>query len=167
VSPAGASSTPGQLGALLEVLRVDRHADAEAFVRRVLPTSGWATSLLAVGVRARLGRPAVRTLIERARIETLLDPSELAALRMPIRMVWGAQDHLLPPAHREFFIRHLPHHARVDTPPSFGHAPFLDHPDEVAELVRRFAVDVAIGREAAPLCAPTIHHAAEPAVAVG
>ncbi len=154
VSPAGATSTPLQLGALLEALRVDRHADAEAFVRRVLPTSGWACSLLAVGVRARLGRPAVRTLIERARIETLLEPSELEQLRMPIRLVWGAQDRLLPAAHRDFFIRHLPRHARVETPATFGHAPFLDHPDEVARLVRRFAVDVAIGRELSPLRAP-------------
>jgi pimeloyl-ACP methyl ester carboxylesterase len=65
-------------------------------------------------------------------------------------LVWGAQDHLLPPAPREFFIRHLPRHARVETPATFGHAPFLDQPDEVARLVRRFAVEVAIGREAAP-----------------
>jgi pimeloyl-ACP methyl ester carboxylesterase len=158
VSPAGASSTPRQLGALLDALRVDRHADAEAFVRRVIPTAGWTTPLLAVGVRARLGRPAVRTLIERARIETLLDPQDLAALRMPIRLVWGAQDHLLPVAHRDFFIRHLPRHARVDTPAAFGHAPFLDHPDEVARLVRRFAVDVAIGREPSPLPAPTLRY---------
>jgi pimeloyl-ACP methyl ester carboxylesterase len=147
VSPAGASSTPRQLGALLDALRIDRHADAEAFVRRVLPRAGWATSLLAVGVRARLGRPAVRTLIERARIDTLLDPGELTALRMPIRLIWGAQDRLLPPSHRDFFVRHLPRHTRVEIPTGFGHAPYLDHPDDVAELVRRFAVDVAIGRE--------------------
>jgi pimeloyl-ACP methyl ester carboxylesterase len=151
VSPAGASSTARQLGALLDTLRVDRHADAEAFVRRVLPSTGWSTSLLAIGVRARLGRPAVRTLIERARIETLLEPDDLAALHMPIRLVWGARDHLLPSEHREFFIRHLPPHARIETPASFGHAPYLDQPDEVARLVRRFAVEVAIGRDAQPL----------------
>jgi hypothetical protein len=62
----------------------------------------------------------------------------------------------LPAAHRDFFIRHLPRHARIETPATFGHAPFLDHPDEVARLVRRFAVDVAIGREAAPPRAPTL-----------
>jgi pimeloyl-ACP methyl ester carboxylesterase len=180
VSPAGATSTARQLGALLDALRVDRHADAEAFVRRVLPTAGssrakragglmdgWTTSLLAVGVRARLGRPAVRTMIERGRIETLLEPSELAGLRMPIRMVWGAQDRLLPPAHRDFFIRHLPRHASIETPASFGHAPFLDHPDEVAELIRRFAVDVAIRRGALPLRAPVRPFPADAAVAVG
>lgn len=162
VSPAGASSTPQQLDELLDALRVDRHADAEAFVRRVLPTAGWAASLLAIGVRARLGRPAVRTMIERARIETLLDPRDLASLRMPIRLVWGAQDRLLPPSHLEFFVRHLPRHARVEIPSGFGHAPFLDHPDDVAQLVRRFAIDVAIAREAAPR-----PHRLVPAVALG
>jgi pimeloyl-ACP methyl ester carboxylesterase len=66
---------------------------------------------------------------------------------MPIRLVWGARERLLPPAHREFFARYLPGHARIECPPDFGHAPFLDRPDEVTALLQRFAVNVAIDRE--------------------
>ena len=156
ISPAGASSTTQDFAALLDSLRVDRHADAEAFVRRVLPTAGWATGLLAMGVRARLGRPVVRTLLDRAGSETLLEPEDLARLRMPIRMVWGARERLLPPAHREFFARHLPRHARIESPADFGHAPYLDRPDEVTAMLQRFAVNVAIDRETIQSLPPTL-----------
>ena len=57
---------------------------------------------------------------------------------MPVYLLWGAADTLLPKAHFEFFREHLPPDAVVERPPHFGHAPFLHQADEVAERMLRF-----------------------------
>lgn len=148
LSPAGAWSNATEFGGLLDALQVDDLSKARAFVRRVLPSASWSSArhnvgLLAWGVRVRMGRPSVRRLIARASEEDLLDPSELSAMDMPITLIWGRRERLLPRSHFEFFRRHFPPHARYEMPPSFGHAPFIDHPAEVDLRFRTFCRAVA------------------------
>ena len=61
-----------------------------------------------------------------------LKPHMLARIGVPTVLVWGGADRLLPASGLDFFRAHLPAHAIIAAPPSFGHCPFLDMPDELA-----------------------------------
>ncbi len=146
VSPAGAWTDAMELRALLDLLRVDDLQAATAFLRRVLPGARWPLGMIAWAARARLSRPGVRRLLADTRPSDLLSPVELSRLSMPLMLVWGAQEQLLPPSHLAFFRRHLPGHTRHEAPASFGHAPFLDRPDQVAHLLEDFATEIVTDR---------------------
>jgi pimeloyl-ACP methyl ester carboxylesterase len=150
VSPAGGHGAPEETAGVLQLLRADTHATAREFMRRVLPSKPLALSLLAWGARARLRRLPVRDLIERTSPEDLLHPSDLGELTMPITLVWGGRENLLPASHERFFRAALPSHAEFLRPPTFGHAPFIDHPDEVSTMLCQFAADVATSRTLQP-----------------
>lgn len=143
VSPAGAWCPAQELETLMDTLRVEDLEKARAFMRKVLPSSSLPIGLLAWGVRARMSRPAIQRLLEDTCTSDLLTPSELAALRMPITLVWGKKEEILPRSHFAFFRQHLPPQTRFEAPEEFGHAPFLDRPDEVAAMLYRFAQDVS------------------------
>jgi pimeloyl-ACP methyl ester carboxylesterase len=58
-------------------------------------------------------------------------------VRVPTLLVWGKEDRLVPLVYADEFTRRLPG-ARLETVSDAGHAPHLEHPDAVAQLVRDF-----------------------------
>lgn len=58
---------------------------------------------------------------------------------MPLCVVWGAEDRVLPVAHAHA-VRELAPFAQVEIVDHAGHFPHKDHPAEFAELVDRFVV---------------------------
>lgn len=56
---------------------------------------------------------------------------------MPLCVVWGAQDQVLPARHAEI-VREMAPQAQVTVLADAGHFPHRDHPDEFARLVDRF-----------------------------
>jgi pyruvate dehydrogenase E2 component (dihydrolipoamide acetyltransferase) len=61
--------------------------------------------------------------------------AELAAsLAMPVQLVWGREDRIIPVAHAERLAARLPVHILPDA----GHLPHMEKPGEVARLVRAF-----------------------------
>jgi pimeloyl-ACP methyl ester carboxylesterase len=50
----------------------------------------------------------VRSILEDACNETALCPDELSGLQMPVLLVWGASERLLPPSHLTYFARVRP-----------------------------------------------------------
>ena len=146
VSPAGGRGDPQESAGVLQLLKAETHATAREFMRRVLPSRPRNLALLAWGARARLRRLPVRDLIERTSPEDLLHAGDLGGLTMPIALVWGGRENLLPAAHARFFRQALPRHSQFIQPPTFGHAPFIDHPDEVSSMLCQFATDVSGSR---------------------
>jgi pimeloyl-ACP methyl ester carboxylesterase len=55
----------------------------------------------------------------------------------PTLLVWGQEDRLVPLAYAEEFSRRLPR-ARIEIVKGAGHAPHLEEPEAVAELVQSF-----------------------------
>jgi pimeloyl-ACP methyl ester carboxylesterase len=139
VSPAVAPMAPDDLAEFLGGFDLDSHTAALEFADRLFHRPHPLRHLLALGIRARFGASTVRRLLEGATADVLLTPADLADLGMPISIVWGGADRVLPETHRDFFFAHLPAHAERLTPPSFGHAPFLDHADAVADHLLAFA----------------------------
>src|SRR5439155_3104586 len=55
----------------------------------------------------------------------------------PTLLLWGQDDRLVPPAYADEFVRRLPG-AGLQTVDGCGHAPQLEQPNKVAQMVREF-----------------------------
>jgi pimeloyl-ACP methyl ester carboxylesterase len=142
-SPGGAAMDAPSLDLLRRSFVLADHADALAFVDKVFAKRTALRHAYAWGVRKTFERPAVRALIDSLRTEDLLDPEEVASLRMPVKLVWGRKDRVLPLECKRFFLRHLPEHAEIHEPTSFGHSPFLDDPEGLADSIEAFLEQLA------------------------
>jgi len=142
-SPSGAPLTNDELTQLHATFRVDTHRQALMFVDRLFPRPHPLRHGYAWGVRRQFNRPHLVSLLQTAGDADFLRPEELRGLSMPVSLLWGEADRILPRAHLEFFKSHLPEHAEIDTPATFGHAPFLNRAGEVTSRLLRFATRVA------------------------
>ena len=64
--------------------------------------------------------------------------ARLRGLQMPIRVIWGDADPILPPDTLGRIREALPAHAEVVTLGGAGHGPMKDQPDAFAEAVLAF-----------------------------
>jgi pimeloyl-ACP methyl ester carboxylesterase len=138
-SPAGARMDHDTFKGFLEVFDFRSNDEARAFVRRLYHRPPWYAPLVGNEVRSMFARKAVRDILDSAAAEHLFSPAELASLRMPIHLLWGKSDRLLPRENFEFYRRSLPPHTIVDEPDEIGHCPHFDDPDGYAERIVAFA----------------------------
>lgn len=139
VSPAGAHCDDNEWRELKQLFAMSTRADAAMFFRRVYHEPPWFLSLVAHELPAAMASAPVRSLLLGACNATALRPEELEALDMPVLLVWGQEERLLPDSNLEYFRRHLPRGTRVERPDGFGHSPHIDAPDALAELIVDFA----------------------------
>lgn len=132
VAPAGAPCSPETLAELRRRFDPANLDDGLRFVREVFVRRRWYERVVAWGVPHRVGTPTARALLAAIDDDTWLTPAELAGLHVPVLLLWGRQDVVLPPDHFEFFSRHLPPHAARRLADGLGHAPHLDDPDRLA-----------------------------------
>ncbi|HEX2177281.1 MAG TPA: alpha/beta fold hydrolase [Nocardioidaceae bacterium] len=101
-------------------------------------------------IYARLADPATRTALRhvtrgvidvRGQIVTMTDRAYLTE-HMPMCVVWGADDTIIPSHHADIARRHAPA-ARVEVLPDSGHFPHKDHPERFAEILRDFTTQTA------------------------
>ena len=64
----------------------------------------------------------------------------LARAKVPALILWGAHDHLVPPAHAHAYAASLPD-ARVVVVPGAGHYAYVETPDRFAREVARFLAE--------------------------
>ena len=121
---------------------VNHGYDARAFLARLYRKTPWYASLFAGDVMRQFSREVITSLTAAVRTEHGFTPEELAGLRMPILMVWGRGDRLLPASNLEFYRRHLPPHARIEEPDEMGHCPHMDAPRKLADRITTFAEDL-------------------------
>jgi pimeloyl-ACP methyl ester carboxylesterase len=143
VSPAGARLLEDEWKQVRETFDVKDRRSAQRFLERIYHRPPWFLALVAHEFPDLVQRRAVRDLLEAATPEHGAQGAELAALPMPILLLWGRSDRLFPPAALAWFRRHLPPHAVVEEPATFGHAPQIEHPELVAERILRFARELA------------------------
>jgi pimeloyl-ACP methyl ester carboxylesterase len=138
-SPGGARMDERGLADLVRVFDVSTSADARAFVRRLYHRPPWYTPVIAPGIKTLLARKAVRDFFASATAEDTLAPDALRDIDVPLLLLWGRSERLLPPEHLAFFRKNLPPHAIIEEPEGFGHCPQLERPRELAERIARFA----------------------------
>jgi len=138
-SPSGAPSTKEEIDRLLGVLRIRSHADAMRFLDlAVHEKKKWVRHVMAWGLRRRFSAPSLAPWIDSIRDAEPLAPADLARMTMPIHLMWGRSERVLPREHLEFFRAHLPN-ARIDEAEGFAHSPQLDDVDAVARKLLAFA----------------------------
>jgi pimeloyl-ACP methyl ester carboxylesterase len=144
VSPAGAHATDDEWRALREAFDIGSRAEAVVFLRRLYHRTPWFAQLLAHELPASFERRAVRDLLAAAANEAMPSPDALRALEMPILLVWGQSERLLPATHLEYFTANLPEHAVIERPEGIGHCPHTDAPGELARLIAAFMTKAAL-----------------------
>lgn len=138
-SPAGARLDPAAWEALVARFDLRTAADARAFLGRLYHRAPWFAPLVAADVQRIFARDAVRDLLLHARPDDLFEPERLASLRVPVLLLWGRSERLLPPECLAWFRAHLPRHARIEEPYGFGHSPHVDDPRRLAARIVEFA----------------------------
>ena len=66
--------------------------------------------------------------------EDFLRPAELHGLQLPVRLIWGESDRLLPAGTLDFFRQNLPAHRFIPLARA-GHLPHLEAPLRLARAV--------------------------------
>jgi pimeloyl-ACP methyl ester carboxylesterase len=139
ISPAGARTSPSEWDELLDAFKIDSAADARRLLARLYHRAPWYLAALAPGLRDVMKGAAVRDVVRSATLDNLPLPDSLSALEMPILLLWGQSERLLPPSALAYFRRHLPRHAVVEEPLGFGHSPHVDDPARLGERLLAFA----------------------------
>lgn len=146
VSPAGAHTSDEEWAEIRAAFAVRSRADARAFIDRVYHRPPWFLHLLAHEFPHLLGTRAVKDLVRGASNEHFASPDQLRALKVPVMLVWGESERLLPDSHLEYFRRHLPPHAIIVRPTGFGHCPHFDDPAGLTKRILDFARDATQAR---------------------
>ena len=82
----------------------------------------------------------VRRYLDSARrvLEELRDPFELERIEVPVLLVWGRRDAMVPHRGAERLLTAVPG-SRLELLPTCGHCPQVEEPDRFVELVLEFA----------------------------
>ena len=149
VSPAGARLRDEEWQKLVQAFEVTGAREARRFLGRIYDRPPWFLALAAHELPNLLRRRAVRDILATSTQEHSLTPEDLAALRMPVLLLWGRSERLLPAEALAYFREHLPETAVIEEPHGFAHSPQLEHPRRVADRIVAFAhhaIDLASAR---------------------
>lgn len=138
VAPGGAPLDESERRTLLSRFALDSHAQALGFVDALFDKPHTFRQLLAWGTRRRFADPAIRELLDAHEGENFLSAGELAGLTMPVHVLWGDADRILPASSLGFFREHLPSTATIERVAHFGHVPHMDRGAEVMARLRAF-----------------------------
>lgn len=140
VAPAGAELTPEALTALLGAFAVKSNADVRALTKRLFHRPPWAAMLLASELRKFYTTPTVRALSDDAlATQASIAPQAVRDLKMPVLLLWGGSERLLPPEILSWYRQHLPPQAEVRVVEGFGHVPQMERPDAFVSHLVGFA----------------------------
>ncbi|WP_225410745.1 alpha/beta fold hydrolase [Stigmatella hybrida] len=140
VAPAGAALPEEVFNALLSSFAVETAEQARALTRRLFHKAPLPLLLLSQEMRKFYATPAVQALTEDARAtRACLAPGALQGLTMPVLLLWGGSERLLPSETLDYFRTHLPAHAQVQVVKGFGHVPQMERPDELVARLVSFA----------------------------
>ncbi|MBK8255856.1 MAG: alpha/beta hydrolase [Polyangiaceae bacterium] len=142
-SPAGAQMDPDAFKGFLEVFNFHSNGEARAFMRRIYHRPPWYAPLVAPELRQMFARKAVRDVLTGAHATRLFAPEDIRHLPMPIHLLWGKQDKLMPRENFLFYKDSLPSHAVIEEPDNVGHCPHFDDPQGYLDGIVRFARSIS------------------------
>jgi pimeloyl-ACP methyl ester carboxylesterase len=139
ISPAGGKCAPERLKEVERAMTVKTPAQARALTRRLFHRTPIGFLLAASELRKMYGTPPVLAAFKEAQQTPHLEPEVLAGLSMPVLLLWGESEKLLPYECIDYFREHLPPHARIEEVRGFGHVPQVERPREVERRLIDFA----------------------------
>lgn len=139
LSPAAARTSESEWFQLRDTFKIESASEARRLLARLYHRTPWYMPAFAPGLRDVMKRPAIRDVVGAATLDDLPAPDRLSALQMPILLVWGQSERLLPRSSLAYLRRHLPGHAVIEEPAGFGHCPHIDDPARLAARLVEFA----------------------------
>jgi pimeloyl-ACP methyl ester carboxylesterase len=139
LSPAGARISDTEWDDLVRSFRIESPAEARALLVRLYHRMPWYMPAFAAGLRATMQRQAVRDILESAKLADLPAPERLGELSMPVLLLWGRSERVMPPSALAYFRQHLPPRTLIEEPTGFGHCPHFDDPARLATRLIDFA----------------------------
>ena len=139
IAPGGARLPEPRMVELIDSLKISTTADARKFARRLFARPPWLLIAFASVLLDSHGSPAVKAFFDQVKPTDGIEPKMLGSLSMPVLLLWGGQEKVLPQESVDYFRAHLPAHAHVEVVEHFGHVPQVEHPDAVVERLARFA----------------------------
>ncbi len=115
-------------------------AQSRELTRKLFHKPPVAAMLFAGALRSLYDTSTVRALAAEARASrAYLTPEVLGALEVPVLLLWGESDRLLPSESLDYFRAHLPPHSEIHLVKGFGHVPQMERPGELVSHLVRFA----------------------------
>jgi pimeloyl-ACP methyl ester carboxylesterase len=139
LSPAGAEMQAEDWNQLIATFHIQSKVEARRLLRRIHHRTPWYVPAFASDFLHNLQRSAVRDVLATVRPEDTFKPERLRELAMPLLLMWGQSERILPASSLAYFRKHLPAHAHIEEPHGFGHCPHLDDPDRLAARLLQFA----------------------------
>jgi pimeloyl-ACP methyl ester carboxylesterase len=144
LSPAGARVSDAELRSVMAAFDFKSRAEAIAFLSLVFHRVPGPLRLAAHELPGLMSqRQAVRDILASITSESLNPPEALAALAMPVLLVWGKSERLLPASTLAWYRANLPRQTIVEEPEGVGHVP----PPGVAERIVEFLGSSPLARE--------------------
>jgi pimeloyl-ACP methyl ester carboxylesterase len=143
LAPAGAPLSEVDIKFLRDGFRMDSRAKALDFVKRLTHKQMLVTQLIASDIGEEIASPVVQHVLASHTDDDHFEDADLRALRMPILLVWGASEKILPAHGLKYFRRVLPPHARIEVFEECGHVPMMEQPALTVALLNDLACAVA------------------------
>lgn len=138
-NPGGAPLEPTQLEHARTLLTPDNHQEARQLAQAGLASRSMLVQhLAALNLRRRLRQPHIRSFIDTISNKNSLQVNELKALPIPVRLLIGEEDGLLPAATTAWFESNLPPTGTAVRLPGVGHAPMVESPGVFVQQIRDF-----------------------------
>ena len=139
-SPGGAGGqTAEELAVFYEQFQMTSLSKAASFVRKLHAHPAWYHSLMVPSVFRRLRNPTVVRMLTESGPSDMLRAEDVGAITLPIALLWGRAEALMPEAHRQFFVGSLPKHGTLIEPAGFSHCPHLEEPQSLTRVIVRWA----------------------------
>lgn len=141
VAPAGARVSEDRLTALFKSFAAESYAEAWSLVKRLFHKPPLGSVLFVPTLKKMYATDAVKSVLAQAKTTDAIAPEILGGLSMPLLLIWGESEKLLPYEGIDYFRAHLPSHAQIEVVRGFGHVPHVERPVELVKRLCRFADD--------------------------
>ena len=136
INPGGAKLTREEWAPFSALLDATDAGGARAYLARAFHRPPLALRLYPQPVQDAMADPAARAILAAIAELDFLSAEELRSLALPVRLVWGESDRLLPAGTLSFFRENLPAAEFVPIPRA-GHLPQFETPRALAEAIAR------------------------------
>ncbi len=137
-SPAGAPLRKTDIKRLRKLFTVDSNENMRNLVNALFHRPPWYGSLLGRELKLAMERPMVKQILSQLEDIQTLTAQDIQRLSIPILLIWGQSESLLPRHCLEWFRTHLPNQAYIEQPFGYGHSPHLEAADDLSARLLHF-----------------------------
>ena len=128
---------------------MDYPTDGLRFLKILYHKLPWWGPLISPLIWLTLKRPEAQRLIRQLKPGDGLKPNEFSGLRMPVLLIWGKRERVLPATSLEKLLRYAPEKLNLVQPETFSHTPQKECPKELSQYLITFQERVELSQEQA------------------